>query len=67
MQTPLAERQGFFEVTLTGRRFVVSHREDIAQQTKKTRQRKLIKATAYITERIAAHIFMSVMACNCNQ
>ena len=52
-QTPLEERQGFFEVTLTGRRFVVSHREDIALQTKITRQRKLIKATSYITERIA--------------
>jgi len=52
-QTPLEERQAFFEVTLTGRRFVVSHREDIAQQTKKTRQRKLIKATSYITERLA--------------
>jgi len=52
-QTPLEKRQGFFEVTLTGRRFVVSHREDIAQQTKKTRQRKLIQATSYITERLA--------------
>jgi transposase len=52
-QTPLEERQGFFEVTLEGRRFVVAHQEDIAQQTKKTRQRQLIKATSYITERIA--------------
>lgn len=52
-QTPLEERQGFFEVSLEGRRFVVAHQEDIAQQTKKSRQRKLIKATAYITERLA--------------
>jgi len=51
-QTPLEERQGFFEVTLEGRRFVVAHREDIARQTRKTRQRKLIKATSYITERL---------------
>jgi transposase len=55
-QTPLTERQGFFEVTLEGRRFVVAHQDDIAQQTKKTRQRKLIKATAYITERLARTI-----------
>jgi|GEM_PF-488118 len=52
-QTPLQERQGFFEVTLTGRRFVASHKEAIAQRTKKTRQRQLIKATSYITERLA--------------
>jgi transposase len=52
-QTPLDKRQAFFEVTLEGRRFVAAHQEDIAQQTKKSCQRKLIKATSYITERIA--------------
>jgi hypothetical protein len=52
-QTPLSEQRGFYETVLEGRRFVVAHDEEIAQQTRKTRQRKLIKATSYLTERIA--------------
>jgi hypothetical protein len=52
-RTPMEDRRAFWAVTLEGRRFVVAHQDDIAQQTKKTRQRKLIKATSYITERLA--------------
>jgi transposase len=52
-KTPLAKRQCFLDVTIGGRRFVVSHNEEISRQTKKSRRSLLNQATLYIKWRVA--------------
>jgi transposase len=52
-KTPLAEQQCFLEVVIDARRFVLSHSEEIARQTKNTRKGALSQATSYVTWRVA--------------
>jgi len=51
--TAVAEQQCFLDVVIDGRRFVLSHSEEIARQTKNTRKSALSQATSYITWRVA--------------
>lgn len=52
-KTPLAKRECFVDVSLDDRRFVLSHSDEIARQTKKTRKSTLSQATSYVTWRVA--------------
>jgi len=50
---PLEEQECFLDATIGGRRFVVSHNEEIARQTKRSRRSLLNQATLYIKWRVA--------------
>jgi transposase len=52
-KTPLEKQECFLEATLEGRRFVVSHKEEIARQTKRTRKNALSQATSHLSWRVA--------------
>ncbi|MEW6003590.1 MAG: IS1634 family transposase [Nitrospirota bacterium] len=52
-RTPLAKREYFHDVIIEGRRFVVSHHDEIARQTRKSRKSSLSQATSYVKWRVA--------------
>ena len=52
-KTPVEEQECFIDATIGGRRFVISHNEEIARQTQKTRRSLLAQATLYIKWRVA--------------
>lgn len=55
-RTPLKKRECFLDVIIDGRRFVISHNEEIARQIKKNRKIALSQATSYIKWRVARTI-----------
>lgn len=52
-KVPMEERECFLDVILDSRRFVLTHSEGIAKQTKKSRATALAQATSYVTYRVA--------------
>jgi transposase len=55
-RTPVAEQECFLDVVIDGLRFVLSHSEEIARQTKTTRKNALSQATSDVTWRVARTI-----------